>query len=177
MKKTLLLIVGVLAYSGTAAAFPEGAPAGHTGANNQQDCSLCHFAGPEPSAKSGLRLRGLPEPITPGTLVELTLVMLDPESKVGGFQAMIESGAWQTSSNQQVLTLNGDEYLTHTQPVSSDATDNGEMKTLFTLHWRVPDNLNICPTLYAAAVAADDDDSPLGDNVYTLRQTLCANEE
>lgn len=173
----VLSVLTAAVYTSAVSAFPEGPPAGHTGAklssSQQPDCSVCHFAGPDPSAQSGLTLHGWPNDIEPNVLYELKLILLDPEAIVGGFQLFIvnsegDHGAFTALSNQQVVSDDQFDYLGHTKPTHSEQdNDTGEMKVVWRVHWRAPNEPGVF-AIFAAAVGADDDDSPLGDTAYTL---------
>lgn len=164
-------------YAAAAHAFPEGPPPGHTGAmlgdRQQPDCSTCHFAGPDASHLSGLTLHGWPQTIEPNAVYELKLQLLDPEAKVGGFQVIIvnregDSGRFTALEHQEVVSHDGIDYLGHTEPTSSTQDEqSGEMKVVWRVRWQAPAEQGIF-SVFAAAVAADDDDSPLGDAAYTL---------
>lgn len=176
----LLFAISALAafvYTSAVSAFPEGPPPRHTGGklsgNQQPDCSVCHFSGPDPSAQSGLTLQGWPDQVEPDAVYELKLQLLDPEAKVGGFQLLIvnsegASGIFNVLAKQQVVSEEQFEYLGHTEPTHTvEDEETGEMKVVWQIQWRAPREPGVF-AIFAAAVGADDDDSPLGDTAYTL---------
>lgn len=177
-----VLAVSVLACSiWPAAAFPEGPPPGHTGANGQPDCSVCHFAGPDPTVNSGLTITNYPQEVSPGAVYELKVQLLDPEQRAGGFQvaivaaenAQVSIGEWIAGEKQRIDTENDIAYLGHSEPKSaSHDDDSGEMLTEWVLRWRAPTENPGPLRIIAAAVASDHDDSPLGDAVYLYTTPL-----
>lgn len=179
-RPTLLLAVSALVSTG-ALANPDGAPPGHTGGSGQSDCSSCHYAGPEPARDSGLKLEGGPEKIEAEQLYELTLILRDPASRVGAFQLMIQADDDQTGElipddNQQVLEHEGVQYLQHARPQPSAREEStGRMRTEWTVHWRAPPEPGDI-RIFVAAVAGNDDNSPLGDNTYELTESFRVDE-
>ncbi len=177
-----VLAVSVLACSiWPVAAFPEGPPPAHTGANGQPDCSVCHFAGPEPTANSGLTITSFPQEVSPGAVYELKLQLLDPEQRAGGFQvaivntetARVSVGEWIVDENQRIDSENDIVYLGHSEPKSAVHDDgSGEMLTEWILRWRAPSENPGPLRIIAAAVASDHDESPLGDAVYVFKTSL-----
>lgn len=163
------------------AAFPDGPPPAHTGANGQPDCSVCHFAGPEPTRNSGLTVTNYPEQVSPDAVYELKVQLLDPEQRAGGFQIAIVSsdntplsvGEWIIGEQQRSDTENDIAYLGHSEPKDSARDeDTGEMRSEWILRWRAPQENPGPLRIIAAAVASDHDDSPLGDSVYVFATTL-----
>lgn len=167
-----------------ALAFPQGPDPGHTGGSGQQDCSSCHYAGPDKSADSGIELHGLAATIVPGDTYTIELVVRDPEQQVGGFQLAIRytdgsdqgtsAGQLSTGEGQQTVSAENIEYLSHDTPQVAN-TDNGEAETRWRFEWTAPQTERAME-LAVAAVAANDDNSSLGDNVYTLRQGIKAEQ-
>lgn len=172
-----LTFILVLALGGQALAFPDGAEPGHSGLGDEHDCGSCHYLGPAPDKRSGLTFDSLPERVAAGDVVEFRLRLSDPEGRIGGFQltadAAGESAGWfDAGSDQQLAELDGREYLGHSNPRASTETECGESRVIeWTVRWRAPTDANSV-TLAAAAVAANEDASALGDNAYRHEQTI-----
>ena len=154
-----------------ALAWPDGAPPGHVGFDGQDDCGQCHYAGPSPDALSGLEFIGLPGQVRQGELVEFVLRLIDTESRVAGFQLLAvgsddEPGELVPSEHQAIQTADGRRYLGHTRPTLS-VPDDDHAVTEWTVSWRAPDRPGRV-RLLSAAVAADGDESALGDTVYQI---------
>ncbi|WP_126798418.1 choice-of-anchor V domain-containing protein [Aliidiomarina soli] len=177
INRVTLIVAGLLASSAVSA-FPEGAEPGYTGGWEQPDCSACHFAGPPQSERSGIELAGLAQQLVPGKTYQLELIVLDPEQQVGGFQLAIRnagtgasSGEFEPQSGQQQLEADGITYLSHSEPAEASA-DGEEQRTRWYIHWKAGADQAV--EISVAAVAADADASPLGDNVYTLSRKITA---
>ncbi|MCH8493067.1 MAG: hypothetical protein LAT53_07540 [Idiomarina sp.] len=166
-------------------AHPEGPPPGHTGMHGEPDCGQCHFAGAEPTKRSGLFVTGYPTQATPGAVYELKVLLIDSEHRAGGFQLAVVSPA---SEAQEELTSVGElaagnlqrvdslarvSYVGHSAPKpSQEDADTGDMYTQWMVRWRAPENHSGPVQIIAAAVASDHDDSPLGDTVYLYQSEL-----
>lgn len=160
-------------------AYPDGAPPGHTGAPGEESCSACHYGGPGVGDDAGLRLSSFPTVYRPGETYRFSLLLDDPEASVAGFQlrAVHLAGRWrgaaagQLSAGEsgwlQVQSAEGIQYLGHAEPV----TRSGDAFT-WTVEWQAPDEAHGSVAFFISAVAANGDDSSLGDNVYRLRQRL-----
>ncbi|MGX5915493.1 choice-of-anchor V domain-containing protein [Aliidiomarina sp. Khilg15.8] len=167
-----------------ALAFPDGPEPGHTGGAGQQDCSACHYAGPAQTAHSGIELHGLAETMVPGDTYQIELLVNDAEQQVGGFQLAIRyrdgsnegvsAGQLVARDGQQTITDSGIEYLSHDTPQAS-VSQEGYAQTRWQFEWVAP-KTNHAVELAVAAVAANNDNSSLGDNVYQLRRVIEAEQ-
>jgi hypothetical protein len=174
MRIALVLIAGLLLLgAGRVLAFPEGSEPGHTGFDDQPDCSSCHYAGPTPSEYSGLFIENLPERVASGEALTFQLSLRDPEALVGGFQLLIvgdngSAGQLEPGQGQQLVSHDGHDYLGHSRPNDLEDHEDGQGRLLeWTIHWTAPDTPGKV-RIHATAVAADDDRSALGDNSYIL---------
>ena len=157
-------------------AFPEGSEPKLTGGQGFEDCSSCHFAGPAKSDTSGIQLHGLAEQMVPGELYQLTIEVIDPEQRVGGFQLAFRDlasgdsvGQLKEGEGQHILKHENVEFLAHSEPQRAQESD-GEQRTRWEFVWRADDAEEL--EVSVAAVAGDGDDSSLGDNVYTFSRIL-----
>lgn len=160
-------------------AYPDGAPPGHTGAPGENSCSACHFGGPGVGDDTGLRLVSFPTAYRSGETYRFSLILDDPAASVAGFQlrAVHQDGRWRgTAAGQlhagesdrlQVQSVDGVQYLGHAEAMIR----SGDVFT-WTVEWRAPDEARGPVAFHISAVAANGDDSSLGDNVYRLRQRL-----
>ncbi|MCC5879651.1 MAG: hypothetical protein JJU03_07140 [Idiomarina sp.] len=160
-------------------AFPDGPEPGYTGGQGYADCSSCHFAGPDKSAASRIELYGLAEQMVADETYELTLLVSDPEQRLGGFQLAIRDlatgesvGELKVGDNQQISSYQGVDFLSHSEPQQAQP-EEGEQVTRWKFQWRAANANDI--EISAAAVAADGDDSSLGDNVYTISRIIQTN--
>jgi hypothetical protein len=167
-----LVILGCLLFSSINLSYPTGAPAAHTGAAGEDDCSNCHFGdlGETPPV---LKVAGLSDVIRAGSHLVISLKLSHPEMQVAGIQATIRSlgdspgPAGQLNSDQLMSGVNnGIAYLNHVKPLQSDA---GTVTVI--LEWNVPE-LTKTAVFNAAMVAANNDFSPFGDSVVKLEQTI-----
>jgi hypothetical protein len=166
-----------VALASPALAFPEGADPGHVGLPDQPDCGSCHYLGAPPDDHSGLAFESLPEFIMAGSEVEFVLRLRDPQARIGGFQMTADAmdqaaGQFLPDQNQRLDALDGRHYLGHSSPQPSRAANSDEGRVVeWTVRWQAPPTPGKV-SLIAAAVAANNDASALGDNAYRHEQTI-----
>lgn len=171
--------LGVLAPL-VAVAFPDGPEPGHTGGEGQADCGACHYAGPAKTEQSGIQLKGLAETLVPGNTYQIELIVNDPEQQVGGFQLAIRhrtnsqtagsAGTLHSGEGLQVIRDQGIDYLSHGSPQQA-TSKNEAAETHWRFNWTAP-QAEGAYELAVAVVAANGDNSSLGDNVYQLTRPL-----
>ena len=183
---TLVLILPLALF-----AYKDGPPPATTGGFGESDCTECHFGRPLNAPGYTLRLLTLPERYEPGKRYTLTL-LLDPEPPVGGFELSVRFAdgpkkGMQAGKLQPVKGL-FEVILSNPSPASDPAsqpsTESGT-QIQYARHsrihpgiarwafgWTAPDPAEGAVVFHVAANAANGDDSPLGDFVYTLEKTL-----
>jgi len=161
-----LLLVATVSWS-----YPEGAPARHSGGFGEADCGQCHFGG-EDSPEAALTLSNL-DAVRAGAETTFKLQLSDSYAEVAGFQLTIRDldgkqlgrlvgGAQQSTQEADQVT-----YLTHNAP--AEAT-NGAAQ--WQIVWQAPNTLPAALVVNASVVAANHDESPLGDSVLVLEQRI-----
>jgi len=167
----LLLGLGV---APAALAFPDTPPPAHTGGFGEPDCSACHFGTPEARRTGRLHLEGVGNRFEPGGTYTLTLVLDARRAAAAGVQVSVRfadgrsAGALQAvDPDLGVVRHTGVDYLAH-DPARRHL-EGGEVRWDF--EWTAPNDAGTV-IFTAAAVAANDDASPLGDRVHTLKRTL-----
>lgn len=173
-----LLLAGLF-WSPLLFAYPDGAPPGHTGAPGEESCSACHFGGPGVGDDTGLRLASFPTAYRPSEIYRFSLILDEPAARVAGFQLRVVHLAerWRgmtagqlnvgESDRLRVESVDGVQYLGHAEALNR----SGDVFT-WTVEWQAPDEARGPVVFHMSAVAANGDDSSLGDNVYRLRQRL-----
>lgn len=174
----LSLATAALMFSTAAVALPDGADPAHTGSQGEPDCSACHFGGANPSEVSGIELMDLAEQMMSGKTYSLRFRVRDPEQQVGGFQVAVRDpktgqsrGELKASASQRVARQGEVDYLTHREPQSA-TTEQAEQEpfTEWQIKWTAVSAGAV--ELAIAAIAADGDNSPIGDNVYTFSREI-----
>jgi hypothetical protein len=137
-------------------------------------CQQCHWENPlnEPSGR--LTLEGIPERYTPGEQYLITVTLARPGLGRGGFQLSArEDGMNMTSGSNAGVLASPDKttqvvkdeklvsYVEHTEQGTEPKGGTASWK----VSWTAPDAGDVI--FHAAANAANDDDSPLGDYIYT----------
>lgn len=155
-------------------AYPFGAPPGTTGGFGEPTCLMCHMGAELNDPAGSLTIEGLPERYTPGQAYRLIVRLRRPQMTAAGFQlsARTAVGAQagtlavpQGATAVKVETSARTQYAGHTEPGSRLATPGAaEWQVVWTAPAAGP------VTFSAAANAADDDRSPMGDYVYALER-------
>jgi hypothetical protein len=154
-------------------------PPAHTGGFGEPTCQECHFEADVGAGPGSLVLEGLPDAFVPGTAYTLTLTLAQPRMRAGGYQlaARFEEGGRQAGSfavpdaesrRSDLTMLDGVQYAHH---VADGTATTAPDTARWTVVWLAPAELGAV-LFHAAANAADDDSSPLGDYIYTLAASV-----
>jgi len=164
------------------AAFAGLPPLAHTGGFGEPTCRECHFDGPLNDPPGTLVIEGLPSRYVPGTEYSITLRLARPDLARGGFQLAARIAEGRAAGRQAGLLTAIDErvnvadtvltrfgavhYTRHTrQPAASRDSISWVLK------WKAPARQAGAVVFHAAGNATNDDDSPLGDYVYSATRT------
>lgn len=174
MKHHALLAVAAAVVVLTAAANRDGPPPAHTGGFGEPSCVECHYDWDANSGAGQVRIEA-PAYFVAGHTYDIIVLLRDPDMAVGGFQLSARfdaggrnAGHFGTDSPGSRVTVNSRagydiEYASH-DPGSLDPGEAG--KARWVVRWTAPtDGATI--VFHVAANAANDDDSPFGDRVYT----------
>lgn len=177
-----LALGGLLAAAGSARvhgrAYPFGAPPGTTGGFGEPTCATCHFGNEVNDPAGSLTIEGLPERYAPGQAYHLIVRLRSPRMAAAGFQLSARTAAGaqagtlaavDSAKSVQVQTAGPVQYAGHTEPGSRLATPGAAEWPVL---WTAPATASGPVTFSAAANAADDDRSPLGDYVYAMERAV-----
>jgi hypothetical protein len=161
--------------AGGAAAHVDGPPPGSTGGFGEDTCLGCHFDGPLNDPGGSLRLDGIPSRYVPGRSYRIEVVLSRPETRRGGFQMTARFGSGAGEGRQAgrlepvdtraavVQTDSPIQYAQHTGE-GSLAASPGMLR--WSVLWTAPEAARGEVVFHAAANAASNDDSELGDWIY-----------
>lgn len=168
---TVLLSAG-LAVAARGARRPDRPPLAHTGGFGEPTCRACHSGDLPDAADEALRIEGLPDRYVPGRSYPIAVLLRRAELVTAGFEAAIrfdsgrQAGQLVASDSQRVMverdSVRGVVYAHHTR--RGTAVEAGTARWTFT--WVAPADGGRA-SLHVAAVASNDDNSNLGDVVYT----------
>lgn len=155
-------------------AYPFGAPPGTTGGFGEPTCLMCHMGAELNDPAGSLTIEGLPERYTPGQAYRLIVRLRRPQMAAAGFQlsartpAGAQAGTLSAAAGSAAVKVEtvGVQYAGHTEPGSRLAAPGAAE---WTVVWTAPASGPV--TFSAAANAADDDRSPLGDYVYAVERS------
>ena len=172
-------MLGLLAASSAATlalAYPEGAPWGAADSSASEHCSSCHWERDAVPQSEAIVLQGLPATLPAGEQYSLQLSLEGTTFEVSGFQviALMERGTAGT------FTAGDDDAETsvHGTAIRSTAgrpSEEGSVKWRF--DWRAPIGKLESITFLIAASAANNDQSPFGDQIHYREITVPAAPE
>jgi hypothetical protein len=170
-----LTVVG----AATAPFYVDGPPPGRTGGFNETTCRECHRHNTLNDPAGSLTIDSLPAAYEPNRSYRLTVVLTRPGMLAAGFQLAVrtnDAGAQQAGLLAAVDDRTAFaapaprpiQYLQHTRKGTAlTASDTAR----WTFTWRAPDGVRPV-ALHVAANAANDDNSDLGDFIYTREFVL-----
>lgn len=168
---SLALLVPFLVLAGR---FSDGPPEGHTGGFGEPTCADCHMDYEVDSGPGSLSLEGLPERVRPGATYELRVVLRHAGMERGGFQIAartaggLQAGALEPVSDRTAPSeWDGVTYVSQTEAGSFAGGDS----LAWTIRWTATDSADGAVLFHAAANAANGDDSPFEDYIYTSAWT------
>ena len=143
-----------------AAALPDGAPwaeAGHPGGA----CTSCHFDSPPIENSPALSIADFEGPIRAGQTYPLTVHFRPDGAQLAGFMGYFHDVKGPAGAIAAADGLEAQEGAVR----STIAKDVADRSAVWTFQWTAPEE-PISVTLHLAAIAANDDASPLGDTVH-----------
>ena len=154
--------------------YVEGAPPRNTGGFGETTCALCH-RGPAPAAADGSLEIVAPAAWSPGGEHVVEVRLRRPGMRRAGFQLTVrvaEGAAAKTQAGElaaevegvQVVVAHAVAYAGHTTAGTAVAAAG---EAAWRVRWTPPAAGSGAVAFHAAANAANDDDSALGDAVYT----------
>jgi len=161
-------------------AFKDGPPARTTGGFGEESCIGCHFGADENDGHGRIFLEGLPERYLPNERYSVVVHLTRHGMAAGGFQlaarrddGLTQAGSFEVPADEEtrvgILRERGVEFAHHTwDGVDTVAPDSAAWH----LVWVAPEEAVGTVFFHGAGVAADDDDSQIGDHVYTTEVAL-----
>lgn len=157
---------------------PEGPPLAHTGGFGEPTCRACHSDGAPDGAPDGaLTIGGLPARYEPGRTYEIVLTLERPGLARAGFELAVRYAPHEPSAALQAGEMaptdpariaverdsaTGVLYAHHTFEGTEPAAPGAAR---WVVRWTAPRG-GEAVVLHAASVAANDDNSNFGDEVY-----------
>ena len=172
----------VAAAPGPAAAVADGPEPGFTGGFGEPTCTACHFDSPAEPEEGALVIEGLPERYEPGREYPLRVTLRDARLERGGFQLAVRYADGESEGRQagllavESLDAERAEVVEHGEPpvlyarqTLAGARSVDSRETSWVIRWTAPpevDGTGGPVVVHAAANAANDDESALGDVIH-----------
>jgi hypothetical protein len=175
------LVAVVLAAVAVTAAFalpryPDSPPIGHTGGFGEPTCTVCHFEGDPNDPAGKLELTGVPAEYTPGATYTLTITLTRPGLAAGGFQLAARyatgaaagkpAGVLTPGDSRVRVTKNETTGVGYAHHVAAGIVPERPGSIQWQVQWQAPEEPGTV-VFHVAANAADGDQSPFGDWIYT----------
>lgn len=144
-------------------AYPEGAPWGAANPAAAESCSTCHFDAEPTLNSAALEIIGLPRHPVAGRQYPLELTLAAADTVTAGFQLVVASDGdtgWFSTTSAKLDSEGG--AVRSNEP---EAPIDGQAVS-WSFVWQAPAELTLPAIFFAAATAANDDGSPLGDAIH-----------
>lgn len=163
------------------AAFREGPLPSMTGGFGEPTCRSCHFGNDLNEPNGRLMVTGVPTVYTPAGDYGITVTLTRKDLARGGFEmatrfasgprAGQQAGTWHLSGSRiQTVTSKTDTSLIFVQHTLEGTKAVPPGSIVWRMEWTAPEERT--PVQFnVAANASNDDNSPLGDFIYTAEST------
>jgi hypothetical protein len=159
------MLVSIIATPCIGLAYPEGAPWGASDPDAAENCESCHFDYAPVRASDALTVDGLPEKATAGERYDLVVRFNEPDAVIAGFQMIARDAG--DEAGEFVSTQPNVEYVGAAIRSTEPLPASGAVEWLMT--WTAPDSPGATVTVFVAAMRANDDGSPFGDQAHFRR--------
>ncbi|PYO85418.1 MAG: hypothetical protein DMD37_02810 [Gemmatimonadetes bacterium] len=156
--------------------FKNGPPPAHTGGFGEPTCRECHFDADLNQPGGAVAITGAPDRYTEGRTYELAVTLRRAGMLRGGFQlaARFADGDSLGRPAGSVARIDARtavvwDTITHVGYIEHTAVGSGVSNATarWTIRWTAPADPRGAVVFHVAANAANDDESPLGDFIYT----------
>lgn len=173
-----IVLAACVLVSGRAHAYFTGPPDGRCGdppANATCKSSLCHNSYPLNSGDGSVTIQGLPARYAPGVAYAIRVVLTDPGQTRWGFQSTViktsdnlQGGTWAIPDTHLVQVSEGPgtarDYIMHKEAGTFPGQPNSAR---WNITWTAPAAGSGTVQFYLAGNAANNDDTPNFDYIYT----------
>lgn len=172
-KRFAVFVCLCLSLTAFVSRYPNAPPMAHTGGFGEPTCLACHRSEDLNAPGGELRLEGVPRRWRPGTTYPITIVMQRDSIGAAGFQLAVrfpdgtQAGGLASTDTARTgvteATARQVQYAHHLLPGIKLLAGQGRWVVL----WTAPQAPGEGAIFHAVAVAANDDNSNLGDYVHT----------
>ena len=176
------LATGARASSLASAPTRESPPIAHTGGFREPTCEHCHWGEPLNDPAGRLAVDGLPERFQSGASYRVTIGIRRPAVRTAGFELAAryadgpsvgkQAGTLRAIDDRATVTRNdttGVQYAHHT-PDGTTLTEPGA--GAWVVEWTAPTSPQGSVVFHVVSNAGDENDSPLGDFIYSRAITV-----
>ncbi|HEX5787315.1 MAG TPA: choice-of-anchor V domain-containing protein [Woeseiaceae bacterium] len=149
--------------TGSAAAFPDGAPWGAADADAAEHCGTCHFGSDPVSDSDALSLSGWPETLDAERVYALVLRFEADGAATAGAQVLVRSAGAEAGA---FVAVPADMETDGAKARTTRPRQVGDGPVAWKLEWRAPGASTAPVTFCAGAAAANDDASAFGDILH-----------
>lgn len=172
-----VLAVSTVAPVHPARASVTGLVPARTGGFGEMTCQQCHWENPLDEPAGRLTITGIPQSYTPGEQYSITVTLVRPGLARAGFQLSAREDGINMNAGSDAGVLSADDpavervydqrtRVTFVQHSPSGTIPGADAAATWTFTWTAPEQ-DQPVVFHAAANAANGDDSPLGDYIYT----------
>ena len=179
----VLLAAAALAAAAVPPPYKDGPPLAHTGGFGEQTCRQCHSDADLNVPGGSVTLIGLPPAYAPGRTYELVVTLTRTGMMRGGFElaaryaegpgAGTQAGVLQPVDARAEPAPDSANHVTYLRHTLAGTTVSGD-SSHWTFRWTAPAAPLGPVVFHVAGNAANYDDSPLGDFIYTTAVTVPA---
>jgi hypothetical protein len=152
-------------------------PLAHTGGFGEPTCIACHFDGEINDPAGSLTLEGIPPRYEPGRRYRITVTVRHPELKLAGFELASrfatgpdsgkQAGTLSVTDDRAGTSRDSTTHIQYAHHLRSGTTPFASATGRWTVEWTAPTAGSAPVTFHVAANAANDNDSPLGDYIFS----------
>ena len=173
----MLFVAGCVGVALPVTAHLDGPPPAHTGGFGEPTCHECHWEQDLNHPDGALTITGVPDSYVPGQSYRLEITLTRSDIRRGGFQlaarfaegedAGRQAGVLRPVDSRTTTVPSEDAAVIYAQQTTVGSEIIAPGGTSWTIDWTPPVGAARPIVLHVAANAGNDDDSDLGDFIYT----------